>query len=413
MSIQTNWIQMMKIQTRAARLLGLDGTQRKSISGVAKEMNITRFQLLHFLHGSSPQISRGTFEAVCQYLLRHNIVTLDNVFQELFVVEPDSFWPMLSARQQIHFSVGVRWTKVKGFDQQVVADDAVLQSVMVNELMGSAANSDTKTGAQGRHPRQVIDSQLIMSWGARGVTNTEIEREARAFYKRCTRGTINTATICIGSIKSNPACDPFIARAFSNAKPFESEDAVRVPDERHCPFAMIYREDDPHPASCWGGVQLSREDPRTTPGICFAREEGQWDLAVCNKREDAALVYYCFHKSQENLEMVWGGYTGRSTRCLAEMLRDGRADEFWPPAVDTEHLRVGAFIVRFWFRPRRASDSIRVRPHELLTKHEVIPLTEAVITPRLARPRDSAAGRPEMTRVGAHRMEQASRLLKG
>ncbi len=135
----------MKIQTRAARLLGLEGTRCKSISGVAKEMNITRFQLLHFLQGASPQISRGTFEAVCQYLLRHNIVTLDNVFQELFVVEPDSFWPMLSARQQIHFSVGVRWTKAKGFDQQVVADDAVLQSVMVNELMGSAANSDAKT----------------------------------------------------------------------------------------------------------------------------------------------------------------------------------------------------------------------------------------------------------------------------
>ncbi len=81
--------------------------------------------------------------------------------------------------------------------------------------------------------------------------------------------------------------------------------------------------------------------------------------------------------------MVWGGYSGRSTRRLAEMLRDRRADEFWPPAVDTEHLRVGAFIVRFWFRPRRASDSIRVRPHELLTKHEVIPLAADVIVPRL------------------------------
>lgn len=378
----------MKIQTRAARLLGLEGTQHKTITAVAKEMNISRFQLLHFLHGASSQISRETFEAVCQYLLRHNIVTLDNVFQELFVIEPDSFWPMLSARQQICFSVGVRWTKAKGFDQQVVADDAVLQSVMVNELMGAAANSDSKTGAQGRHPRQVIDTKLIMSWGARGVTNTEIEREARAFYSRCTRKKTNTATICIGSIKSNPACDHFISRAFSKAKPFESEDAVRVPDERHCPFAMIYRAGDPHPASCWGGVVLSREVPRTTAGIWFAREEGQWDLAVYNKREDAALVYYCFHKSLENLEMVWGGYSGRSTRCLAEMLRKSRADEFWPPAVDTEHLRVGAFIVRFWFRPRRASDSIRVRPHELLTKHEVIPLTAAVIAPRLTRAHD-------------------------
>ena len=69
------------------------------------------------------------------------------------------------------------------------------------------------------------------------------------------------------------------------------------------------------------------------------------------------------------------------------MLRDRRADEFWPPAVDTEHLRVGAFIVRFWFRPH-ADDSIRVRPHELLTKHEVIPLAADVIVPRLARAHD-------------------------
>ncbi len=105
------------------------------------------------------------------------------------------------------------------------------------------------------------------------MTNTEIEREARAFYSRCTRGKINTATICIGSIKSNPACDPFIGAAFAKAKPFESEDGVRVPDERPCPFAMIYRAGDPHPASCWGGVQLSREVPRHDAGhlVCAGR----------------------------------------------------------------------------------------------------------------------------------------------
>ena len=151
----------------------------------------------------------------------------------------------------------------------------------------------------------------------------------------------------------------------------------------------MYRGDDPHPPSCWGGLRLSREDRRREPGIYFEREPGEWECAPWSSKEDAALVFYRYHKTRQNLEMVLGGYSGRSTRCLAEMLREGKADKLlWPPAIDTSRLRVGAFIVKFWFRPRRKTESIRVQPHQLRTRTEVIQLTADAIAHRVSSPRE-------------------------
>ena len=208
----------MKIQLRAASLLGLDEHQHVSLKGLADDMEITRFQLMHFLDNASPQISRRTLEAVCKYLVEHRRVEMDNMFQQLFVVEPESIWPLLAARQRINFSVGVRKTKHGGFEQFVVAADAVLQSVMVNQLMGSTSYQRRDKVGEQRDPRQVIDSQLVLSWGAPGVSEAAVQSQANAYFTRCVRGQSNSATVCVGSIKSNPACDHAVARGFRRAR---------------------------------------------------------------------------------------------------------------------------------------------------------------------------------------------------
>ena len=67
---------------------------------------------------------------------------------------------------------------------------------------------------------------------------------------------------------------------------------------------------------------------------------------------------------------------------------DGAADEFWPPAVDTNKLGLGAFIVKFGFRKRRKTEGINVRSHDLRNKIKVISLPKECLESRMATPRD-------------------------
>ena len=274
----SKWMDKMKIQLRAASLLGLDEHQHVSLKGLADDMDITRFQLMHFLDNASPQISRRTLEAVCKYLVEHRRVEMDNMFQQLFVVEPESIWPLLAARQRINFSVGVRKTKHGGFEQFVVAADAVLQSVMVNQLMGSTAVPARGQAGEQRDPRQVIDSQLVLSWGAPGVSDAAVQRQANAYFTRCVRGQTQRGDRVRRSIKSNPACDHAVARGFRRARAFHSQDNVRRVDDRSCPFVMMYRSDDPHPPSCWAGTRLAKDDVRVDAGIYYTCRPGVWEL---------------------------------------------------------------------------------------------------------------------------------------
>jgi hypothetical protein len=377
----------MKIEIRAGRLLGLEDNPPASLTGLAKEMGLSPFQLRHFLASSAPHINRAALEAVCQYLLRHDRVQPESLFSDLLAVVPDSFWPLVAARQRINISVGVRMSRVQGLEQLVVADDAIFQSVMVNELTGTAANTPAKAAVGARHPRQVIDLRLVPAWEPHGENSEQVIEEAKSFVARCARMEDNGATVCVGSIKSNATSDLHISRAFRKAKPFVSEDTVRTADQRSVPFLMLYREHDPHPPSCWGGCVVAGDDARTSPGIYFARKPGEWDFLASGEEVDTALVFYCFYKARQNVEMVWGGYTGRATRYLAKILSDGQADCFWPPAIDNERISVGAFVVNFEFRETRQKKGSTTMPLESLAGYQVIPLTAEVLAPRLARPR--------------------------
>ncbi len=149
---------------------------------------------------------------------------------------------------------------------------------------------------------------------------------------------------------------------------------------------MIYRDDDPHPSSCWGGIRWCKSDRHAQPGVCYEHAPGDWRLVPASETEDVALVYYRYLKGPKNLEMVLAGYTGRSTRCIAEMLRTGAADEFWPPAIDTPQMVVGAFVVKFGYRRRNTRDAIDVRSHSLLKSTKVISISKESLERRIAKP---------------------------
>ncbi len=376
----------MKIRLRVEHYLGLDQQRHIALSKLARAIGVTRHQLMHLLDNDSPHINRKTLEAVCEYLVGHGRLTPANMFQRLFAVEPNSFWPMLAARQRIDFFMGVRWLKELGWDQQIVAADSVLQSVLVNRLTGVAAENRTSGTRFLRHAQQVFNPQLVLAWGYHGMTNTEIQAEAKGLWKQFAREHADKSIVCLGSIKSNPMCDMVVARGFQNAKEFTSEDQG---EDRSCPFVMIYRDSDPHPPSCWGAARRLNEDKRPKPGIWFEREPNRWEHASWTESsDDVAIVYYRYEKGPQNLAMMLGGFSGRSTRCLADMLRTGAADEFWPPAVDTNKLSLGVFIVKFGFRQRRKNESIHVRSHDRRNRTEVISLTREVLERRIAKVRD-------------------------
>ncbi len=380
----------MKIRLRAEHFLGLDQPRHMALSKLARAIGVTRHQLMHLLDNDAPQLNRKSLEAVCEYLLGHGRLTPVNMFQRLFTMEPDSFWQMLAGRQRIDFFMGVRCRDEVVVDQQIVAADAVLQSVLMNRLTGVAAENRTRSTRFVRHAQQVISSQLVLSWGYYGTTDLELQSKAKGQWKQFAGEHADKCILCLGSIKSNPMCDPVISRAFHDARQFRSEDNVADASQRSCPFMMRYREEDPHPPSCWGGVRLSKEDKseKRQPGICFEREPQQWDYAPWGRLDDVAIVYYHYEKGPQNLAMMLGGFSGRSTRCLAEMLRTGAAAEFWPPAVDTNQLSLGVFIVKFAFRPPRKNESDHVGSHERRKKTEVIPLPREVLQGRLAKLRE-------------------------
>ncbi len=378
----------MRIQLRLAHLLGLDRARHIPLSKLARAIGVTRHQLMHLLDNSSPQINRKTLEAVCEYLVGHGRVTPANMFQRVFGVEPDSFWPMLASRQRIDFFLGVRWLKHLGWDQQVMAADAVLQSVLVNRLTGVAAENRSRQARFYRHAQQVINSELALSWGCHGTSNSEVQAESKGFFRQFRREHDDKAIVCIGSIKSNPVAETVIAHGQREAKAFESQDNVDAVQQRSCPFVMIYREEDPHPPSCWAGLKLFKDDKKAKPGIYFEREPGQWEWAPWGPLDDVAIVYYRYQKVPQNLEMVLGGYSGRSTRCLAELLRAGSADQFWPPAIDTDKQSVGAFLVKFQFRRRKKGESVRVRSHQRRIDQQFVKLAADVLAPRVTKPLD-------------------------
>ena len=177
----------MKIRLRVEHYLGLDQQRHIALSKLARAIGVTRHQLMHLLDNDSPHINRKTLEAVCEYLVGHGRLTPANMFQRLFAVEPNSFWPMLAARQRIDFFMGVRWLKELGWDQQIVAADSVLQSVLVNRLTGVAAENRTSGTRFLRHAQQVFNPQLVLAWGYHGMTNTEIQAEAKGLWKQFAR----------------------------------------------------------------------------------------------------------------------------------------------------------------------------------------------------------------------------------
>ena len=84
-----------------------------------------------------------------------------------------------------------------------------------------------------------------------------------------------------------------------------AQDSVATPADRPLPFFLRYRDRDPHPDSCVGGLKLIASSTETTPGIYFEDADGNWVQFTADKpNEEVGFVFFIHRESQGRLEMV-------------------------------------------------------------------------------------------------------------
>jgi hypothetical protein len=99
---------------------------------------------------------------------------------------------------------------------------------------------------------------------------------------------------------------------------------------------------------------------------------------------DAALVFYHYDKSDNRLEMVLGSFSGRGTRCLAELFRKDEVQQFWPPEISNEKMELSAFVVRFELKPADNAVAVPARQASNIQDYQVHRLSGEVLKRRIA-----------------------------
>jgi hypothetical protein len=382
----------MRYSFRLAELLGHVPDPRKrpgTIKAIVEYTGLDRHQVAALLKNEVKYIPLQALSRLCDYLIEYGHISADQLPGALFAVEPEHFWELLARRRRLEICLGVRTVEEEAWPEGawVVASDSVLLGEILNgvsTLGGTAKHQrpDQTVPPQSRivlpHPEHLRQSLV---WSPGQLDPRDVVTRAREVYDNyCGQGS-DKALICLGSIKSNPVVELVLAEAFG-CEPFESWDDTARAGDRRCPIFLRYRADDPHPASCSGGLRLGREDPSPLPGIYYETRDQAWEYCGWDQPEqDTAIVFYIHRESQGRLEMVLGGFSGRATRLLAKTLAS-RAESFWPPIYSRHGIQVGAFIVKYVF-PEGYDAEPDLLKTDLVADATIIPLDQEVIARRL------------------------------
>ena len=384
----------MQYSFRLAEILGHVPDPRKrpgTIKSIVEYTGLDRHQVAALLKNEVKYIPLKALSRLCDYLIEYGHATADQLPGCLFSVEPENFWELLARRSRLEMCLGVRCDKTEENPDVsfVVASDSVLLGELLNgvtTLGGTAKHQKTDAGGVPTTPQQSSPHpehlKQTLVWSPGQATDNEVKRRAKQVYKVFSESKGDKALIGIGSTKSNPVVETILATAF-DCTPFESQDDVPTSADRRVPFFLRYREQDPKPASCVAGVQLSQQDKDLKPGIYFEIEPGKWEnFASVNKREDCAFVFYIHRESLGRLEMVLGGFSGRATRLLARSLAT-RGEDFWPPTYQSQGIQAGAFIVQFSLPSSKKENDILQT--DLVASTKVTALPEEVLKCRFER----------------------------
>lgn len=382
----------MQYSFRLAELLGHVPDPRKrpgTIKAIVEYTGLDRHQVAALLKNEVKYIPLKALSRLCDYLIEHGHATADQLPGALFAVEPENFWEMLARRRRLVMCLGVR-RDVENRNPDtayVVASDSVLAGEILNGVTtlggtaklkkpGESADVAPTTGgfSQPEHLKQML------VWSPGQTTESELKSQSAQSYREFSDSSGDKALVCLGSTKSNPVVEIVMANSFG-CEPFVSQDDVASPSERACPFFFRYRDTDPHPASCIGGLSLCKSKKDLEPGIYYEGADGEWVQANAGKRsQHVALVFYIYRESQGRLEMALGGFSGRATRLLARALAT-RAEDFWPPTFTGQGIAVGAYLVEFNVGNEKEDDILRT---DLVATTKVVAICEEALKRRLS-----------------------------
>ena len=380
----------MQYSFRLAELLGHVPDPRKrpgTIKAIVEYTGLDRHQVAALLKNEVKYIPLKALSRLCDYLIEHGHASADQLPGALFAVEPENFWEMLARRRRLVMCLGVRRDiENRNADTAyVVASDSVLAGEILNGVttLGGTAKlkkpnepmeqATTGTFSQPEHLKQML------VWSPGQTSDAELKLQSDQSYRVFSDSSGDKALVCLGSTKSNPVVEIVMASAFG-CEPFVSEDEIASPRDRSCPIFFRYRDTDPHPASCIGGLKLSKDSKDLEPGIYYEGTDGEWIQANVGKpSQHVAMVFYIYRESQGRLEMALGGFSGRATRLLARALAT-RAEDFWPPTYVGQGIAVGAYLVEFNVGSEKEDDILRT---DLVATTKVVAIPEEALSRRL------------------------------
>ena len=348
----------MKISFRLKELLEErqdDG--RGIITRICEHTSLERHKVAALLSNKVQYVSLETLAAVCDYLMEKHRIPQEELPGMLFGIDASRFWKLLSDRSYVEVAFGVRRDETLSEKRWVMAADSYLHGVLLHELFGLGHENQPNFLEQklvpGYHPVSQDDP------------NDDAQRHAEAAYQAFHGIKGDRALVSVGSIKSNVLTERIAAELFLT-KAFESQDGVKSPADRSCPFFFRYRKNDPKPRSCCGGEELAR-------GVKSA------ERVPTDETNDAALVMYTYQPNRRVVEMVLAGFSSTSTLCLGDVLRKS-PDQLWPPQYCRGDAEIGVFLVHFVLpkrQPEEVKSDVLYVPQPVQTN--VIALNEEVL----------------------------------
>jgi hypothetical protein len=397
----------MKVIIRLAEHLGDSADHRGVAARIELGTGIERHTVAALLRNEAKYVSLEALGRLCEYLVEEHKVDRRLLPGALLGCVPEDFWRMLAGCEQLDFCLGTRVSRQWPGADYVMATDSRLQGVLLSKVSRSGRASAPPQPGGGKpapqHGTAVAEEPAdghchpmfhLLRGPSRestpedpGANWAKICRDASQLYynRACPK---RNATLALGSIKVNPLVELMLADAFST-QPFVVQDQVARPKDRGCPIWFRFREGDPKPPSCCGGLRLAASVTTDKPGIYYENDDGKWEPCLVDERNDAAFLFYRHRPNRGRVEVACGGFSSRATHCLTENI-EAIVAALGEPQFKTENLRVGMYVIRFAFS--QGPGERKRHDNERPPKTRVVPLSEKVLARRLRRPTDD--GRP-------------------
>jgi transcriptional regulator with XRE-family HTH domain len=288
------------------------GIQRR----IAREGGMNRQSVMRLMNNRTRNVSLPLLEKLCNVLIAEG-VPADRLPQGLF--GSSALWAQVAFAKTVTVYVAER----KNLPVQTMSSD----DVEVLTRISSKLSYD-------RAPAVFFTSKvpLTVKQGKRSTAEEAADQaEAKDIFERIKNSGEKAVHIIIGSQRSNPLAECFLADVYK-ATAFQESKTSSVPF-----YIVVPKDDELLSRSCCGGrnipsVGRSRsrnveaEQDEAGGGICYLDSSKQWRMARSGAQP--AIVVVRQKPSHGQVEIALLGFSGQGTRLVGTAFFDN-PDRFW------------------------------------------------------------------------------------